>query len=153
MRIGLLLLACIAAFAAGKTNLTGDWVLNIGESNFAKEAPPKSKKISVKHKDPVLEITTTEEPANGPSASLTMKYTTDGKEATNSVFGNPMKAVTRYEGKVLFMRTTGTFGTNEIILEDRYELSKNRKKLIIKRHFEGKQRGGIQDQVLVLDRQ
>jgi hypothetical protein len=49
------------------------------------------------------------------------------------------------------MKTTGSFNSNAILLEDRYQLSKDRKTLTLRRHFEG-QRGGAQDQVLVFEK-
>ena len=45
--------------------------------------------------------------------------------------------------------TTGKFADNEITLVDHYTLSADGRTLTVRRHFEGKQRGGVQDQVLV----
>src|SRR5262249_48720699 len=52
----------------------------------------------------------------------------------------------------LVMKTTGKYGSNEIVLTDRYELSSGGRTLTISRHFEGKSPQGpmpAQDQVLV----
>jgi hypothetical protein len=69
----------------------------------------------------------------------------------NDVYGNAMKAVTKWKGGVRVMETNGNFGTNKIKLMDRYELSKDQKTLTLRWHFEG-QRGGVQDQVLLMRR-
>ncbi len=135
-------LLALSLFGADKPNLSGDWDLDVAASDFAKETPPKGRLTKILHHEPDLEIRIGDGVA---------KYTTDGKEATNDVYGNAMKAVTKWEGDVLVMETNGSFGTNKIKLIDRYELSKDKKTLTLRRHFEG-QRGGVQDQVLIMCR-
>ncbi len=74
---------------------------------------------------------------------------TDGTPSLNDVFGNQMTTVARWDAAELVMTTTGKFADNEITLVDRYTLSADGRTLTVRRHFEGKQRGGVQDQVLV----
>lgn len=140
--------ACAMGASKKVPNLTGNWRLDLVKSDFAKQGPPKAKLTRIQHKDPDLALTIEEELPNGQRSGGTAKYTTDGVEVTNSVAGNAMQSIARWEGQVLYMKTSGSFGTNKILLEDRYELSKDKRTLTIRRHFEG-QRGGIQDQVLV----
>ena len=64
-----------------------------------------------------------------------------------------MTTVSKWEGAEPVMTATGDFAGNEITLVDRYALSADGKTLTVRRHFEGKQRGGVQDQVLVYRKQ
>jgi hypothetical protein len=149
IRSALLLILAFSAQAAKVPNLSGTWRLQVEKSDFAAQPPARSRVLVIHHRDPQLRIQVTEVNAAGvESKPAVASYTTDGQPSTNDVFGNSMTAVTVWKDKILEMETRGKFGTNEILLRDRYELSKDRKTLILRRHFEG-QRGGTQDQVLV----
>lgn len=139
------------AIAAPKPDFTGEWRLAVAKSQFARQQPPQSKVVQIDHRDPVL-IMKILEVANGSPAEGTMFYSTDAVERTNDVLGNAMKAITKWDGAVLEMRTPGKFGPNDILLLDRYELSADGRTLTVKRHFEGRSPQGEmtpQDQVLV----
>jgi len=147
----LLILLASAAIAANKPNLTGEWRLVAGRSQFARQAPPKSRVVQIDHREPTLRMTIVEEGAQG-ALDGTLFYSTDGVERVNDVLGNPFKANTRWDGSVLEMRSNGRFGPNEISLHDRYELSPDGRTLTLKRHFEGRSPSApldTQDQVLV----
>jgi (4-O-methyl)-D-glucuronate---lignin esterase len=133
---------------AATPDFSGGWRLENSRSDFARETPPVAETIRMQHKDPSLEMTIEQESAQGKS-TVTFKYLTTGVETVNDVMGNPMKATARWDGNALVIRTTGSFGGNEIELNDRYTLSNTPGVLILKRHFEGKQRGGVQDQSLL----
>jgi hypothetical protein len=143
-----LLFAAALSASAATPDFSGGWRLEKSRSNFASEAPPVSESIRIQQKDPSLDMTIERETAQGKSTG-TLKYLTGGTETINDVMGNPMKAAARWDGNTLVVRTRGSFGGNEIELNDRYTLSDTPGVLILKRHFEGKQRGGIQDQSLV----
>ena len=144
-------LALASAFAEAQQthpNLTGTWALDIPASDFAKEPPPQKRVVVIEHADPKLTMTGAEEGRGGP-VKATAQYLTDGTPSLNDVFGNQMTTVARWEAAELVMTTTGKFADNEITLVDRYTLSADGRTLTVRRHFEGKQRGGVQDQVLV----
>jgi hypothetical protein len=149
MRTFLFLLS-VVAWAAGP-NFSGSYQLNVGKSTFANQEAPKSRVVRIDHHPPLLTIGIEDDDSRG-KVSHSANYTTDGKENVNDVYGNPMKAVTRIEGRTIVMRTTGSFNGNEIKLDDRWELSPDGKTLTLRRHFEGQQRGGVQDQVQVFER-
>jgi hypothetical protein len=142
------LVATVAATQQTRPNLSGTWALDIAASNFAKEAPPAKKVVTIEHLEPKLTMSVVED---GPSGAVKgeAQYLTDKTPVMNSVLGNPMTTIAAWEGAELVMTTTGTFGDNEIMLVDRYALSGDGRTLTVRRHFEGKQRGGVQDQVLV----
>lgn len=144
----------IAIVAASQTppDLSGTWVLDVAASDFAKEVPPAKKVVAIEQIGSKLTMTVTEEGQRG-AVNADAQYLTDGTPATNPVLGNLMTTVAKWEGAELVMTTTGDFAGNEITLVDRYALSADGKTLTVRRHFEGKQRGGVQDQVLVHRRQ
>lgn len=151
MRLLSTLLAAACAWAAPVPDFTGEWRLVIAKSNFAQQAAPKYRVVQIDHRDPTLVVRSIEESAQA-KGELTLFYSTDGADRMNDVLGNAMKAVTRWEGQALVMRTTGKYGPNEIALTDRYELSDGGRTLTLKRHFEGKSPQGpmpAQDQALV----
>jgi hypothetical protein len=155
MRRALLVVVAALALAGGLAvawqtppNLSGAWTLDIPASEFAKEPPPQKKVVLIEHVDPKLTMTVAEEGPAGP-VKATGQYRTDGTPSVNDVFGNQMTTVAKWDAAVLVMTTTGRFGDNEITLVDRYALSADGRTLTVRRHFEGKQRGGVQDQVLV----
>ena len=149
--LALFLALAVCCAAAGKPGLSGTWTLAAARSDFAKQPAPKSKIVRIEHREPSLVISIEEEDARG-AVKGTAHYTTGGRECVNDIFGNPMKAVAVWEGETLYMRTWGSFAGNEIKLDDRYTLSKYGKTLTLRRHFEG-QRGGVEDQILVHEKQ
>ena len=142
-------MAIAIPLSAARPDFSGEWRLAVEKSDFAQQAPPRSRVIEIDHRDPTLILRNAEDDGRGPIEG-TLFHSTDGIERTNHVAGNPMKAVTKWADDQLEMVTTGNFGPNEIRLVDRYELLDGR--LVIRRHFEGKgPRGPMpsQDQVLV----
>jgi hypothetical protein len=142
------LIATAAVTSQTPLNLSGTWVLDVAASDFAKEAPPAKKAVTIQQLGSKLTMTVAEEGQRG-AVNADVQYLTDGTPVTNSVLGNLMTTVAKWEGAELVMTTTGDFAGNEITLVDRYALSADGNTLTVRRHFEGKQRGGVQDQVLV----
>ena len=145
-------IATVAVTSQTPPNLSGTWVLDVAASDFAKEAPPAKKVVTFQQLGSKLTMTVAEEGQRG-AVNADAQYLTDGTPVTNSVLGNLMTTVSKWEGAELVMTATGDFAGNEITLVDRYALSADGKTLTVRRHFEGKQRGGVQDQVLVYRKQ
>jgi hypothetical protein len=80
--------ACFAAPADSKPDFSGDWKLNVEKSNFGPMPGPESSTRKIVHKDPEVAVTTTQ--TGGPQGDMTtdIKFTTDGKEATNDIKTN-----------------------------------------------------------------
>lgn len=102
------------------------------------------------HRDPDLVIQSTRAYGDGPETTGTVRYRIGG-EGVNDVMGNRMKYQARWDGQVLEIVTSGSFGDNAIKLTDRYALSGDGNTLTLLRHYEG--RGGPQDQTLVFRRE
>ena len=153
MRFTLFILFASLAYAANKPDLTGEWRLVIGKSNFAKRPAPKSMIVSIDHREPAFIMNIKEQTAEN-NIDGTVFWSTDGIERINEVLGNQLRAKGQWDGSVLEVRSAGTFGPNEIALTDRFELTSNGQTLQQKRHFEGRGPQGpleIQDQLLLYE--
>lgn len=147
----LLLLFSVALVCLGAPpDLTGVWRLDIENSQFDRQTPPRMAVDRIEHKEPGLVMHSTRAYGEGPEISDTVRYQIGG-EGENEIMGNRMRYAARWDGATLEIVTKGGFGDNPIVLTDRYTLSGDGKSLNLKRHYEG--RGGPQDQTLILRRE
>ncbi len=144
----LVTLAALPALA--KPNYTGDWKLNTSKSEFGQMPAPSSMTSKVAHDEPKLETTSKSSSDQG-DFEFHAVYTTDGKESTNELMGNPLKSTAKWDGDVLVIESKGTFGDNEFTMLDRWTLSGDGKTLTIARTF--KSAMGEMEQKLVLEKQ
>ncbi len=144
----LLLAASLAANA--KPNLTGDWKLNTEKSDFGQMPPPNSMTQKITHEDPNLQIQVKQSSEMG-DFDFEAKYTTDGKECTNTIRDNPSTSVVKWDGDELAFETKGKFGDNDFTMKDKWSLSEDGKVLTINRHFSSS--FGEGDQKLILEKQ
>ncbi len=61
--------------------------------------------------------------------NTTMKYSTDGKETTNSLMGNDVKSKAAWEGKTLVITSAANFGGADMKLTDKWTLADDGKTL------------------------
>ncbi|MGA1977879.1 MAG: hypothetical protein ABSG89_08505 [Bacteroidales bacterium] len=114
----------------GKTNFSGNWVLNADKSNFPQ--PPQGGQgqpgqgqgmrqggfgggnFAAKQEDNLLTVDRTRQDMNGQPQTVTSKYTLDGKESINSTARGDSKSVATWsaDGKSLTIVTTRTFERN-----------------------------------------
>src|SRR5277367_3775731 len=131
------LLAAIATLAPGadKPNFSGDWTLDSSKSEFGPMPGPASMTRKIDHSDPGL--TVTQATTGGPQGdqTLTMKYSTDGKETVNQFMGNDVKAKASWDGKTLVIAMIADFGGSEIKLTDKWTLSEDGKTLTDSSHI------------------
>ncbi len=92
--------------AADKPDFSGDWKMDADKSAFGPMPPPTSMTCKIDHKDPDLSIVQTQ--SGGPQGDqvLNFKYSTDGKETTNSLMGNDVKSKAVWEGKTLVVNSS-----------------------------------------------
>jgi hypothetical protein len=145
-----LALTLVATQAQAKPNFSGEWKLNPSKSEFGPMPAPSKRTDKITHEDPKLQVTTSSTTPNG-DFSINQNFTTDGKECTNEIRGNPMKSIVEWEGDALVFKTKGSFGGNEINITDKWTLTDEGKTLIIGRHFKTPQ--GEMDQKIVLEKQ
>jgi len=133
-----MLAAGMMALAADKPNFSGEWTLDATKSEFGPMPPPSSMSRKVDHNDP--DLTYTQQASGGQGdQTITMKYSTDGKETTNDMMGNPLKTVAKWDGSALVITGKADFGGNEITLVDKWTLSDDGKVLTDALHIDSPQ--------------
>jgi hypothetical protein len=133
----LLVTTTVATMAVGadKPNFSGEWVCDNSKSEFGPMPPPTSMTRKVDHSDPVISYT--EATVGGPQgdSTMTMKASTDGKETTNEMMGNPVKTTAKWDGNALVVSAKLDLQGNEITLTDKWTLSADGKVLTDARHI------------------
>jgi hypothetical protein len=136
--------------AQAKPNFSGTWKLNTGQSDFGAMPAPDSRTDKIAHADPDLTDSMTQSGQNG-EVTAELKYSTDGKETTNSVRGNQVKSTAKWEGDELVIDGKAAFNGADVTLKDRWSLSGDGKTLTIQRHVNSAM--GETDQKIVLEKQ
>lgn len=148
--VALLALAFGLLQAQAKPNFSGTWKLNTAKSDFGAMPAPDSRTDTITHEDPDLKDTFTQAGQMG-EVTAEMKYSTDGKETTNSVRGNEIKSTAKWEGDELAIAGKASLNGADVTLSDRWSLSADGKTLTIQRHVNSPM--GDTDQKIVLEKQ
>jgi hypothetical protein len=114
--------------ANAKPNFTGDWKLNADKSDFGPMPPPSAMAIKIDHDDPNLKVATTQSGAQG-DVSYEAKYTTDGKESTNSMGPMEAKSTVNWDGDALLFSTKLEAGEMKFDAKGKWMLSEDGKTL------------------------
>jgi hypothetical protein len=136
--------------AQAKPNFSGDWKLNTAKSDFGAMPAPDSRSDKIVHEDPDLKDSYTQNTQMG-EITAEMKYSTDGKETTNTVRGNEVKTTAKWDGDELTIDGKASFNGADVTLKDRWSLSADGKTLTIQRHVNSPM--GETDQKIVLEKQ
>jgi len=116
------------AVAGDKPDFSGNWKMDADKSVFGPMPPPTSMTCKITHKDPDLSIEQQQSGAQG-DQTMMFKYSTDGKETTNSLMGNDVKSKAAWDGKVLVVKSSLDAGGTEVKLTSKYSLSDDGKTL------------------------
>jgi len=135
--------AASLAFAGDNPDFSGSWKMDADKSDFGAMPPPTSMTRKIDHKDPALSVDEARSGANG-DMTMTFKYSTDGKETTNSLMGNDVKSTAAWDGKTLVITTNANFGGTDIKLIDKWSLSDDGKMLTDKMNITGTPQGDLQ---------
>src|ERR1700683_2984928 len=146
----LLAIACGLLQAQAKPNFSGNWKLNTAKSDFGAMPAPDSRTDIITHEDPDLKDSYTQSGQMGELTAV-MKYSTDGKETTNSVRGNQSKTTAKWDGDELAIAGKTQFNGADVTLSDRWSLSADGKTLTIQRHVNSPL--GETNQKIVLEKQ
>jgi hypothetical protein len=130
--VGVVVLAAQLAGQA-KPDFSGTWTMVADKSDFGPMPAPASMTRTITHKDPVLKVVIVQ--TGGPMGDTTIEtnFTTDGKPQQNTVSGNPMTTVAKWDGAAITLHTNTSQQGVDILLDDRYELSNAGKTLTITR--------------------
>jgi hypothetical protein len=137
---------------AAQPDFTGEWKLNVAKSEYPPVVPaPEVMTRKIKHADPSLAISTYQKGPSGESTTE-LKYTTDGKEATNKMQGNDVKGTAKWEGDLLVIDSVREIqGAGELKFHEAWSLTEGGKVYKIATHIVAPQ--GEFDISLVFDKQ
>ena len=141
MILAVLALAALPVLA--KPNFSGNWKLNVSKSSFGQMPAPASMTNKITHEDPKLTSHVKQSGERG-DFEFDSNYTTDGKECSNDMFGNPVKSTLKWDGDTLSIDAKGKFGDNDFSIEDKWTLSDDGKTLTIVRLFKSSMGEGEQ---------
>lgn len=130
----LAILAVAALPALAKPNFSGDWKMNPSKSDFGPMPAPSSMTEKIAHEDPNLTVAVKQATDQG-DFEANLKYTTDGKECSNEVRGNPVKSTAKWDGDTLLIDSKAKFGDNDMTINDKWNLSEDGKTLTVSRHI------------------
>lgn len=118
-----------------RPDFSGRWRMVKEKSNFATFHMPDMIIQQIDHHDPTLNVHTVET-LGGKTNSNDVSYFTDGSESQNVISGRDATSKAFWDGPALMVRTetTDSRGGN-IVMEDRYELSPDRKTLTEASHI------------------
>jgi hypothetical protein len=148
MILAVLALAALPVLA--KPNFSGDWKLDLSKSSFGQMPAPGSMTNKITHEDPKLTSHTRQSGEQG-DFEFESTYTTDGKECSNDMLGNPVKSILKWDGDTLLIDAKGKFGDNDFTMQDKWTLSSDGKTLTIVRVFKSSMGEG--EQKLVFEKQ
>ncbi len=115
--------AASMSMAADKPDFSGEWKMDANKSVFpVPDFAPTSMTRKIDHKDPDVTVNEARSGAQGDMNTI-MKYSTDGKETTNSLMGNEVKSKGTWEGKTLVINSTGNFGGADVKFTQKWALS------------------------------
>jgi hypothetical protein len=124
-----------ASHAQAAANFSGEWKMNAAKSDFGPMAAqaPEVLTRSIKHNDPVLEISTHQKGAQGETTTQ-LKYTTDGKECVNKLPQGDAKGTAKWQGNNLIVESVREAQGIEIKAKETWTLSDGGKVLTILNH-------------------
>jgi hypothetical protein len=145
----LALIVALPALAA--PNFTGAWRLNVAKSSYGSFPAPSSMTRTILHDGDMLRLTTLQKGQQG-EVTTDLKYTTDGKEVTNSTATGESKSVAHWSGSQLTIETSRTIQGAEIKTVETWVISPDGKQLTIQTHMKLPQQGEF-DVKQVFDKQ
>ncbi len=144
------LLIAVAVFADdAKPNFSGTWKMNVARSQPGAMAPDSRTDI-IDHKDPAIKESISASSSQG-DWQMEISYTTDGKDAKNTIMGGDFTTKAHWEGNALIVDTKGSTDNGDMTVHGKYELSDDGKTLTKTTHISGG--FGENDEKLVFDKQ
>ena len=139
-----------AASAQDKPNFSGTWKMDGAKSDFGPMPAPDKLMRTIDHKDPEMQIKTTQSGQQGEVTSE-LKYKTDGTESVNKLRGQDVKGIAKWEGEKLVVRSKREVQGMEISITETWALSGEGKVLTVTNAIDTPQ--GSFEAKIVLDKQ
>ena len=130
IRARLLLLSSLVVFAAGQPNFSGDWQLNLGQSEYGGLPAPESLQRKIRQAGTQISVDTVQNGTAGQVMSH-YQYSTDEKPTTNKVQGGQATAKSHWEGAVLVIETERAYKGAVLKQTERWRLSSDRKIMMV----------------------
>jgi hypothetical protein len=141
-------LAGASVAGAAHPNFSGEWTLNLTQSNFGGMPAPTTLTQTITHDDPTLRVVTAQTGAFSFNADFS--YTTDGKECPNQLNDFKVTTVITWDGDALVLDSKMDFQGTAMTAKDKWTLSPDGRRLIVARHFSGPMGEG--DAMFVMDK-
>ncbi len=139
-----------ASAAAAHPDFTGEWVLDVGRSQFGGDAHAAKARVDrIVHKDPQMLVRSLTVRPAGDSLALAYRYKTNG-EAVNSAMGQDVRTTGRWSGPVLLLESHAKMLMMDLSVTERWSLSADGRMLTEARASKGPM--GEVKQVLVFTR-
>jgi hypothetical protein len=146
----LIALSLVSVFAQQKPDFSGTWKLNVTKSDFGPLPGPESRTDVITHKEPSISNNVNAETAQG-KQQYTLNYTTDGKEAVNTMGPREVKSTVKWDGSNLKVSSKFLYNDSPVTSEVTWSLAADGKTLTISAHFSSTM--GEADQTLVFEKQ
>ena len=114
--------------AADKPDFSGNWKMDLNQSDFGGSPPPESFSRKIEHAEPSL-ILTDEQVSGLGNDKAVRKYTTDAKETTYRWMGSEVKSAADWEGNTIVIIGKVDAGGTEIVVNGTLSLSADGKTL------------------------
>lgn len=155
IRRSLIAIAALTLFsgllsAQDKPNFSGTWKMNGEKSDFGPMPAPEKLVRVIDHKDPEMQIKTTQSGQQGEVTSE-LKYKTDGTESVNKMRGQDVKGVAKWEGDKLVVRSKREVQGMEISITETWTATDAGKVLTVTNAIETPQ--GSFEAKIVLEKQ
>jgi hypothetical protein len=131
--VGLVAMVLLAGVAQAGPNLSGEWKLDVGKSNYGKFPAPLGATRKIVHVDPKISMTTTQKSPQGDIVSQ-LNYTTDGKESVNKAQNGESKGTAQWIGDKLMIDSSREVQGATLKQKDIWTLSPDGKTLTIDSH-------------------
>jgi hypothetical protein len=115
-------------FAADKPDFSGNWKMDVAQSDFGGSPPPDSLTRKIEQAEPQLILTDEQSSATGHDKAA-RKYTTDAKETTYQWMGNEVKSAAHWEGNTIVIVGKVDASGTEILVNSILSLSADGKTL------------------------
>jgi hypothetical protein len=134
-----------------KPNYSGTWKLNVAKSDFGPIPGPDTRTDVIEHSDPALKVSSTQDGGPQGKQDVTLNFTTDGKEITNTPGGVEVKSTGGWEGNNLVLNAKLKFQDNDLAIKTTWLLSGDGKTLTQNQHMATPM--GEFDQKMVFEKQ
>ena len=125
---------CIDLRAQTKPNFSGEWTMVLDKSDFGPMPAPSAVVRTVTHTEPDIKVVTKQTTDQG-ETTTTLVLSTDEKPHTNTVQGNQMTSVAKWDGTAITVKSSLSMQGVDIGIDERWELSDAGKTLTVTRKF------------------